>query len=113
MAVGDEAGGEAQEGFVDVVASFPSPTTRRANSPLPGPEITKARTDVFLAALELHRAFLRCTARPMYANLTAAMDAVTGAVPKTVPRGASAGGLAEPGWRCCFCRDRPESAVPP
>ncbi|MEU7162811.1 DEAD/DEAH box helicase, partial [Streptomyces chrestomyceticus] len=43
-----------------------------------------ARSEVLLAALGLHQAFLRCTARTMYANVMGAMDAVAGAVPKTV-----------------------------
>ncbi|PJN02038.1 damage-inducible protein [Streptomyces sp. CB01201] len=47
--------------------------------------IAHARSELFLAALALHEAFLRCTARTMYANLMGAMDAVTGNIPKTVP----------------------------
>ncbi|WP_251056306.1 DEAD/DEAH box helicase [Streptomyces sp. ISL-94] len=58
---------------------------RELAAPWSDPEITKARTEVFLAALDLHQAFLRCTARTMYANLMAAMDAVAGTVPTTVP----------------------------
>ncbi|MEV6953039.1 DEAD/DEAH box helicase [Streptomyces sp. NPDC051183] len=58
---------------------------RERSAPWSDPEITQARSELFLAALDLHRAFLRCTARTMYANLMAAMDAVTGAVPRTVP----------------------------
>ncbi|MFJ7265520.1 DEAD/DEAH box helicase [Streptomyces sp. NPDC099050] len=58
---------------------------RELAAPWSDPEITAARTELFLAALHLHQAFLRCTARTMYANLMAGMDAVAGAVPKTVP----------------------------
>ncbi|MFJ4791084.1 DEAD/DEAH box helicase [Streptomyces sp. NPDC088794] len=60
-------------------------TIRELAAPWADAEITRARSELFLAALGLHEAFLRCTARTMYANLMAAMDAVTGAVPKTVP----------------------------
>ncbi|MGR4880577.1 DEAD/DEAH box helicase [Streptomyces sp. LARHCF249] len=62
-------------------------SARELAAPWSDAEITAARTELFLAALHLHQAFLRCTARTMYANLMAAMDAVTGAVPKTVPEG--------------------------
>ncbi|MEU9207786.1 AAA domain-containing protein [Streptomyces sp. NPDC048415] len=61
-------------------------TTRELAAPWADEEITQARSELFLAALALHQAFLRCTARTMYANLMAAMDAVTGAVPKTVAK---------------------------
>ncbi|MEW2417538.1 DEAD/DEAH box helicase [Streptomyces sp. NPDC046866] len=73
------------EGFVPEDSWLTDDSARELAAPWSDPEITRARTEVFLAALELHRAFLRCTARTMYANLMAAMDAVAGAVPKTVP----------------------------
>ncbi|MFE2736231.1 AAA domain-containing protein [Streptomyces sp. NPDC059349] len=60
---------------------------RELSAPWGDEEISRARSEVFLAALDLHEAFLRCTARTMYANLMAAMDAVTSSVPKTVPAG--------------------------
>ncbi|WP_330333925.1 ATP-binding protein [Streptomyces sp. NBC_00536] len=72
-------------GFVPEEAWLTDDQVRERAAPWSDPEITAARTELFLAALHLHRAFLRCTARTMYANLMAAMDAVTGAVPKTVP----------------------------
>ncbi|MFE3559410.1 DEAD/DEAH box helicase [Streptomyces sp. NPDC059193] len=73
------------EGFVPQDSWLTDDRARELAAPWSDPEITEARTELFLAALELHRAFLRCTARTMYANLMAAMDAVAGAVPKTVP----------------------------
>ncbi|MEU7227888.1 DEAD/DEAH box helicase [Streptomyces chrestomyceticus] len=59
-------------------------TTRELAAPWGDEEISRARSEVLLAALGLHQAFLRCTARTMYANVMGAMDAVAGAVPKTV-----------------------------
>ncbi|MEV0115300.1 AAA domain-containing protein [Streptomyces sp. NPDC050844] len=59
-------------------------TTRELAAPWGDKEIAQARAELFLAAMGLHEAFLRCTARTMYANLMAAMDAVAGAIPKTV-----------------------------
>ncbi|MCB5165812.1 AAA domain-containing protein [Streptomyces bambusae] len=58
---------------------------RELSAPWADPELTRARSALFLAALDLHQAFLRCTARTMYQNLMGAMDAVAGAVPPTVP----------------------------
>ncbi|WP_404962454.1 DEAD/DEAH box helicase [Streptomyces sp. 147326] len=73
------------EGFVPEDSWLTDDSARELAAPWSDPEITKARTEVFLAALGLHEAFLRCTARTMYANLMAGMDAVAGAVPETVP----------------------------
>ncbi|MCX5199269.1 ATP-binding protein [Streptomyces sp. NBC_00249] len=73
------------EGFVPEESWLTDDSLRERSAPWSDPEITAARTELFLAALHLHQAFLRCTARTMYANLMAAMDAVTGAVPHTVP----------------------------
>ncbi|MFD8478868.1 DEAD/DEAH box helicase [Kitasatospora sp. NPDC059673] len=58
---------------------------RELSSPWADEEISAARTEVFLAALGLHKAFLRCTARTMLENLRAAMDVVRGAAPGSVP----------------------------
>ncbi|MFI9724631.1 DEAD/DEAH box helicase [Streptomyces sp. NPDC052396] len=63
-------------------------TARELAAPWGDEEIARARSEVFLAALGLHEAFLRCTARTMYANLMAAMDAVAGSVPWTVKKDA-------------------------
>ncbi|MFJ3876226.1 DEAD/DEAH box helicase [Streptomyces sp. NPDC090077] len=73
------------EGFVPEESWLSDDSLRERSAPWSDPEITRARTELFLAALDLHRAFLRCTARTMYANLMAGMDAVAGAVPRTVP----------------------------
>ncbi|MFJ8164294.1 DEAD/DEAH box helicase [Streptomyces sp. NPDC096136] len=80
-----EAARARWEGFVPEDSWLTDDAVRELAAPWSDPEITRARTEVFLAALDLHRAFLRCTARTMYANLMAAMDAVAGAVPRTVP----------------------------
>ncbi|MFD7639899.1 DEAD/DEAH box helicase [Kitasatospora sp. NPDC059795] len=61
---------------------------RELSSPWADEEISAARTEVFLAALELHKAFLKCTARTMAENLRAAMDVVRGAAPGSVPEDA-------------------------
>ncbi|MFI8503545.1 DEAD/DEAH box helicase [Streptomyces sp. NPDC085524] len=79
-----EARGRWEE-FVPQESWLTDDQARELAAPWSDPEVTQARTEVFLAGLELHRAFLRCTARTMYANLMAAMDAVTGAVPRSVP----------------------------
>ncbi|MFI8105459.1 DEAD/DEAH box helicase [Streptomyces sp. NPDC086023] len=73
------------EGFVPDESWLADDSARELSAPWSDPEITTARSELFLAALDLHQAFLRCTARTMYANLMAAMDAVAGGVPKTVP----------------------------
>ncbi len=45
-------------------------------------ELDEARSDLFLAALQLHRDFVACTASVMSKGLRAAMDVVTGAYPR-------------------------------
>ncbi|MGW1712634.1 DEAD/DEAH box helicase [Streptomyces sp. NPDC002156] len=60
-------------------------TARELSAPWADEELTCARSELFFSALGLHQAFLRCTAKTMYRNLMAAMDAVTGSVPATVP----------------------------
>jgi hypothetical protein len=45
----------------------------------------QARSELFLAALALHKAFLRHTARDMRRNLQAAMDVVSGEAPRDAP----------------------------
>ncbi|MGW6021204.1 DEAD/DEAH box helicase [Streptomyces sp. NPDC055099] len=71
-------------GHVPQEAWLHDDTTRELAAPWGDEEIARARAELFLAAMGLHEAFLRCTARTMYANLMAAMDAVAGAVPRTV-----------------------------
>jgi AAA domain-containing protein len=48
-------------------------------------EWNQARSELFLAALALHKAFLRHTARDMRRNLQAAMDVVSGEAPGDAP----------------------------
>ncbi|MGK5529521.1 DEAD/DEAH box helicase, partial [Streptomyces sp. URMC 129] len=60
-------------------------TARELSAPWADEEFTRARSELFFAALDLHQAFLRCTARTMYGNLMAAMDAVAGSIPSSVP----------------------------
>ncbi|TGN72337.1 hypothetical protein E5083_30060 [Streptomyces bauhiniae] len=59
-------------------------TTRELAAPWSDQQITQARSELFFAALDLHQAFLRCTAKTMRANLMAAMDVVTGGAPATL-----------------------------
>ncbi|WP_405680578.1 MULTISPECIES: DUF4158 domain-containing protein [unclassified Streptomyces] len=79
------------ERFVPEDSWLTDDSARELAAPWSDPEITAARSELFLAALHLHQAFLRCTARTMYANLMAGMDAVAGAVPKTVPEAHASG----------------------
>ena len=58
---------------------------RELGSPWSDPEFTAARTRLFLAAMDLHRAFLDGAADRMRKNLDAAMDVLCGDAPKTVP----------------------------
>jgi len=48
-----------------------------------------ARSELFLAALTLHKAFLRHTPTEMRRNLQAAMDVISGDVPSDLPEGAA------------------------
>lgn len=64
------------ERFVPEDSWLTDDSARELAAPWSDPEITAARSELFLAALHLHQAFLRCTARTMYANLMAGMDAV-------------------------------------
>ncbi|HET9256940.1 MAG TPA: DEAD/DEAH box helicase, partial [Pseudonocardiaceae bacterium] len=48
-----------------------------------------ARSELFLAALKLHKAFLRHTPTEMRRNLQAAMDVIGGEVPSDLPEGAA------------------------
>ncbi|MEY9956621.1 AAA domain-containing protein [Streptacidiphilus sp. MAP5-52] len=57
---------------------------RELSAPWADEEITIARSELFLAALDLHHAFVRCTAKTMRRNLMAAMDVVSGSAPKTL-----------------------------
>ncbi len=58
---------------------------RELAAPWSDEEFNAARTRAFLAALDLHAAFLAAAPRRMRQNLDAAVDAVTGAIPSEVP----------------------------
>ncbi|MFF8954235.1 AAA domain-containing protein [Streptomyces sp. NPDC014894] len=58
---------------------------RELSSPWSDPEFTRARTRLFLAATDLHRAFLLGAADRMRKNLDAAMDVLCGDAPATLP----------------------------
>ncbi|MFE7395987.1 DEAD/DEAH box helicase [Streptomyces sp. NPDC057557] len=57
---------------------------RELSSPWSDPEFTRARTRLFLAAMDLHRAFIEGAADRMRKNLDAAMDVLCGDAPKTL-----------------------------
>lgn len=56
------------------------------SSPWAHPEWRAARIRVFLAAMDLHRAFIEENARKMMANLALAMDALAGGIPNGITR---------------------------
>ncbi|WP_280340287.1 AAA domain-containing protein [Nocardia neocaledoniensis] len=61
------------------------------------PEWNRARSELFLAALTLHRTFLQHTASTMRRNLQAAVDLLSGAAPRTIPQEA-----AQAAWQSLF-----------
>ncbi|MBC3843279.1 hypothetical protein GXW82_32920 [Streptacidiphilus sp. 4-A2] len=91
LAALEELGAEARIRWGDHVPDDAWSTDeerRERAAPWSDPELCQARSELFLAALDLHHAFARCTARTLRQNLIAAMDVVTGAVPPTVPSAA-------------------------
>lgn len=62
--------------------SWGNATERELSSPWADDAWNKARADVFLAALELHKAFVLANPDRMRKSLQAAMDVVTGMVPQ-------------------------------
>ncbi|MCH6161570.1 DEAD/DEAH box helicase [Streptomyces marispadix] len=58
---------------------------RELSAPWMDPEIAEARTALFLAALDLHRALLTAAPEKMRKNLLAAMDVVKGKAPRSLP----------------------------
>ncbi|MDQ2776794.1 MAG: ATP-binding protein [Acidobacteriota bacterium] len=56
---------------------------RELSSPWADEEWNRARTRVFLEALHLHRAFIECVPQRIRQNLWAAMDILSGKVPKS------------------------------
>ncbi|MFJ9700574.1 DEAD/DEAH box helicase [Streptomyces fradiae] len=66
---------------------FPGRTredARELSSPWSDAEFTQARTRLFIAAMDLHRAFVEGAADRMRKNLDAAMDVVCGDAPRTL-----------------------------
>ncbi|MEU5903785.1 AAA domain-containing protein [Micromonospora sp. NPDC047467] len=61
------------------------PRRRELAAPWSDEQWNVARTRVFLAALDLHEAFLAGTAKIMRANLTAAIDVLSGQAPPDAP----------------------------
>ncbi|MYY03606.1 MULTISPECIES: AAA domain-containing protein [unclassified Streptomyces] len=57
---------------------------RELSSPWSDPEFTRARTRLFLAAMDLHGAFIKGAADRMRKNLDAAMDVLCGDAPRTL-----------------------------
>jgi hypothetical protein len=62
---------------------------RERQAPWTDAEWNHARTELFLAALSLHRAFLVHAARPMRESLDGAMDVVAGKAPRDLPADAA------------------------
>ncbi|HEY0638667.1 MAG TPA: damage-inducible protein, partial [Pseudonocardiaceae bacterium] len=62
---------------------------RERVAPWTDPDWNEARTELFLAALALHREFLRCAPDPVRQGLRAAMDVVSGVVPRDLPADAA------------------------
>jgi AAA domain len=70
---------------------------RERSSPWMDEEFAAARSRVFLAALDLHRAVLTAEPKLMWANLRAAIDVVNGDAPPELPQGA-----APAAWQTVF-----------
>jgi hypothetical protein len=62
------------------------PEARELSSPWADPEWNDARVKVFLAALQLHKAFIIANADTMRKSLQGAMDILSGTVPKGVDK---------------------------
>jgi AAA domain len=59
-------------------------TARELSSPWSDEEWNRARTEVFLQALHLHRAFIECSSLRLRQNLWAVMDLLSGKIPSGV-----------------------------
>ncbi len=70
---------------------------RELQAPWTDDEWNRARTELFLAALDLHRSFLVHAARPMRETLDGAMDVLTGKAPSSL-----SGDLALAAWQALF-----------
>lgn len=76
----------AQRDRATAVSAAPSPqevdeATREKSAPWADPTWDAARSDLFLAALALHKAFLAHAAKPMRQNLSAVVELLTGRLP--------------------------------
>jgi hypothetical protein len=70
---------------------------RERQAPWTDTELNEARTELFLAALDLHRAFLVHAAKPMRQTLDGAMDILSGRVPADLSADA-----ARAAWQALF-----------
>lgn len=75
-----------QQDRATAVSATPSPpevdeATREKSAPWADPTWDAARSDLFLAALALHKTFLAHAAEPMRQNLSAAVELLTGRLP--------------------------------
>ncbi|MHC3814727.1 DEAD/DEAH box helicase [Streptomyces sp. DT9] len=75
---------EAYLPFIGTQGDRAEEEARELSSPWSDPEFTRARTRLFLAAMDLHRAFIEGAADRMRKNLDAAMDVLCGDAPKTL-----------------------------
>lgn len=92
-----ERGWREWDGFVPSGDVLGDDHTRELASIWGDPELTAARTRVFLAAVDLHRAFVECSAPNMRANLAVADQALRGRQAAEAP---AAGVLGA--WRSLF-----------
>lgn len=70
----------------DAVSSDrPAMERREQSTPWTDPEFVQARAELFLAALDLHKSLLVEAGGAVRQNLTAAMDVISGSVPRNVP----------------------------
>ncbi|MFW5420861.1 ATP-binding domain-containing protein [Nocardiopsis sp. CNT-189] len=92
-----DRGWEEWEGFLPTEDLLADDQARELASIWGDPELTAARTRVFLTAVDLHRAFLECTSAKMHANLAAADQMLRGSQAAEAPRGGVLGA-----WRSLF-----------
>ncbi len=92
-----ERGWREWEGFIPSPELLGDDRRRELASIWGDPELTAARTRVFLAAVELHRVFIECTASRMRANLAVADQVLRGRQAAETP---AAGTMAA--WRSLF-----------
>jgi len=76
---------KAWPGFVPTAEWSQDDNLRELSAPWADEEFCVARTELFLAALGLHHALIRCMAATMKSNLRAAMEVVSGQAPHDLP----------------------------